>query len=90
MRSRTDRGQTGLGEARFSFLVVADSLTSRPRSMTGREISSERRARDASTQEKEVEDEGSQPHGGRLEVGCPVGQRVPALQQLEVATHRVR
>jgi hypothetical protein len=54
--------------------------------MTGREISSERRARDASTQEKEVEDEGSQPHGGRLEVG----QRVPALQQLEVATHRVR
>ena len=48
---------------------------------------SESRARDASTKEKEIEDEGPQPHGRRLETWCTSTQCLPTLQQLEVATH---
>jgi hypothetical protein len=50
---------------------------------------SESRARDASTKEKEIEDEGPQPHGRRLETWCTSTQCLPTLQQLQVATHRV-
>lgn len=50
---------------------------------------SESRARDASTKEKEIEDEGPQPHGRRLEAERTVDQHLPALQQRQVAPHRV-
>ena len=83
------RGLDGPRPVGFRFPGCPDSLTSRMRPMAGPRMSSERRARDASTQEKEVEDEGPKPHGSRLEAGCSVGERLPALQQLEVAPHRV-
>ena len=50
---------------------------------------SESRARDASTKEKEIEDEGPQPHGRRLETWITSTQCLPTLQQLKVATHSV-
>jgi hypothetical protein len=49
-----------------------------------------RRCCRGSSEEKKVEDEGAQPHGWSLEVGCPFAQHLPAMQFGEGSPHGVQ